>query len=187
MATLNKVKEYIAMQFDSELICVKEAYIDGKGWIPLWDTEKYGKQSEESMLRHVDNLILAGATNFAFEYKSERYDHPSIADFSVSTLMIQSISPIEEESVEDASYEFRFNGCKHLDYRPVYSAKRQVFHTGGLFWLRGVHDNPRMVQFCLKKGRLTGCEACSSESNKQCNDYEEVIHIVKVPKIEFNS
>jgi hypothetical protein len=35
----------------------------------------------------------------------------------------------------------------------------------GLFWLRD--QEPSMVQFCKLKGRLYGCQACLSESNKQ--------------------
>lgn len=77
-----------------------------------------------------------------------------------------------------------FKGCEYLDFEPKYDAKRQ--QTGmGLFWMR--EREPSMVQFCKKRGRLYGCQACLSESNKQCSDFNEVEHAVQVPVEELES
>jgi hypothetical protein len=75
-----------------------------------------------------------------------------------------------------------FKGCAHLDFDPHYTAKRQLTNMG-LFWLRD--QEPSMVQFCKLKGRLYGCQACLSESNKQCNSYEEIEHNINLPTKEI--
>lgn len=76
----------------------------------------------------------------------------------------------------------KFKGCEFLDFSPNYAAKRQQTSMG-LFWMRDA--SPSMVQFCKKKGRLYGCDACLSEANKQCNSYAEVTHEIELPIAEL--
>ena len=78
----------------------------------------------------------------------------------------------------------KFTGCEHLDFEPVYAAKRQLTPKG-LFWLRVAQ--PSMVQYCKKKGIIYGCESCLSEKNKQCNSYREVGHTIHVPTEELET
>jgi hypothetical protein len=78
-----------------------------------------------------------------------------------------------------------FCGCKHLDFRAVYAAKRQQTPMG-LFWLRP-SERLSMVQFCLLKGRIYGCESCLSKGTAQCLLYEEIVHEIDVPIAELES
>lgn len=70
-----------------------------------------------------------------------------------------------------------FTGCRHLNFKPEFSAKRQLTNKG-LFWMREIE--PSMVQFCNQRGRIYGCESCLTEKDKQCNDYEEILHKIEV-------
>jgi len=85
--------------------------------------------------------------------------------------------------------EIKFTGCKHLDFAPNYTAKRQMMGNGCLFWMRKVEPSlPAMVQFCKLRGRLNYPEACvCSQKNAQCNDYEEYLHVINVTKEELES
>jgi len=85
-------------------------------------------------------------------------------------------------AIETTKVEFK--GCEHLDFDPNYSAKRQATQKG-LFWMRSIE--PSMVQFCKKRGRVYGCQACLSEDEKGCNDYIETTHIVELPIAELEN
>lgn len=80
--------------------------------------------------------------------------------------------------------KIEFKGCKHLDFDPNYAAKRQLTEHG-LFWLR--EQQPSMVQFCKKRGRLNGCKSCLSERYRSCSEYEEITHIIDLPIAELES
>ncbi|PHS35693.1 MAG: hypothetical protein COA82_03520 [Alkaliphilus sp.] len=89
----------------------------------------------------------------------------------------------------DEIYNFRFQACKYLDFKPSYAnCKRQAVSNGKLFWLRMNQPagNPTMVQFCSKRGRLNTGGACLHEAAKLCSSYEQVEHIINVPKDEID-
>lgn len=77
-----------------------------------------------------------------------------------------------------------FTGCKHLDFEPNYDAIRQVTPMG-LFWMR--KQEPSMVQFCKRRGRLYGPLACLGSENARCGDYEESEHFIELPLAELES
>ena len=90
--------------------------------------------------------------------------------------------------------KIKFKGCKDLDFSDNYrpACKRQLIKLGTdskLFWMRPDYgeNNPLMVQFCKKRGRLNNPELCLSESHSMCSDYEEIEHIVSVDKEELES
>ena len=79
----------------------------------------------------------------------------------------------------------KFNACEHLDFSDNYSAKKDLISCNGLIkvcWNRPVPDNsyPALVQFCKKRGRLNSPYSCLCEPLKQCNDYNDIEHIVKI-------
>jgi len=83
-----------------------------------------------------------------------------------------------------------FTACEHLDFEPKYAGcKRQMLGNGKLFWMRPDYgtDNPRMVQFCKKRGRLNNPESCTKEGNAQCSDYKEFNHVIEIEKEEIES
>lgn len=81
-----------------------------------------------------------------------------------------------------------FEACESLDFKPNYTAKRQMLAGGKLFWIRPVLDSsyPSMVQFCKKRGRQNSPTACLCEKDKMCNDYKTISHIIEVPKEELD-
>lgn len=161
--------------------------MDGKGWIQVWDQSKWGLQSEGLMLRDIEMLITAGATKFQFEYLLDGNTSTSFVEFEKGALMspVEGSSPSKEH--EGDYYRFEFKGCMYLDFTENYDAKRQALHDGSLFWLRDQTQNPSMVQFCTKKGRLGGCGSCKSKDLAICSSYLEVTHKVRVPKTEIDS
>jgi len=83
-----------------------------------------------------------------------------------------------------------FTACEHLDFEPNYGGcKRQMIAGGKLFWMRPDYgiDNPRMVQFCKKRGRLNSPELCTKEANAQCSDYKEFNHVIEIEQEEIDS
>jgi hypothetical protein len=77
----------------------------------------------------------------------------------------------------------KFTGCKYLDFKTEYTAKKEVIANGNqpkVFWLRKVPDPscPSMVQFCSQRGRLNHPDACICLEKAMCNDYIEVEHNV---------
>ena len=83
-----------------------------------------------------------------------------------------------------------FTGCEHLDFDKEYvGCKRQMMGNGKLFWMRPDYgmDNPRMVQFCKKRGRLNSPESCLCKENAVCSDYVDFNHNIEIEKEEIES
>lgn len=81
--------------------------------------------------------------------------------------------------------ELTFTGCKHLDYSDNYAAKKEPISVNGetkSCWHRPVLDEtyPALVQFCKLRGRMNHPEMCLCEETKQCSDYNEIQHKVKL-------
>lgn len=72
----------------------------------------------------------------------------------------------------------KFTACNHLRFDDAFpKAQKQVLANGKVFWLRDT-DTPRMVQFCMLRGRLNSPESCLSAGTARCSHYEEVEHDV---------
>lgn len=90
--------------------------------------------------------------------------------------------------------EVKFTACEHLDFEPKYAGcKRQMLGQisgdGKLFWMRPNYgmDNPTMVQFCKKRGRLNNPESCLKKENAVCSDYKEFNHVIEIEEKEIES
>lgn len=83
-----------------------------------------------------------------------------------------------------------FTACKWLDYNDSYSATKNLISSDKItkvVWDRRPSDNPRLVQFCTKRGRMNGPECCLSKLTAMCRDYEEIEHAVPLEKIELRT
>jgi len=76
-----------------------------------------------------------------------------------------------------------FSGCKHLNYEDHFTARKQLLSGDRVFWMRDVlyEDDPRMVQFCKKRGRINDPERCFTADKTCCSDFSPVQHRVVVP------
>ena len=49
------------------------------------------------------------------------------------------------------------------------------------------NGNPRMVQYCKKRGRINNCASCLFEANAVCSDYVDFNHVIEIEKEEIES
>jgi hypothetical protein len=85
--------------------------------------------------------------------------------------------------------EFRFRGCKYLEFnKKEYPSCRRVpvgRDMSYLCWERPAHANFELCQFCkMGRRRINDYMFCLDISAK-CKKYEEIEHIVSVPVSEI--
>lgn len=85
MCNLSKVTQYVSSQTGAILISLKEAYIEGKGWIKVAVPTVMAFHTLIDIERNVNMMIAAGATRFGFLIKNED-GSTTTADFSLNEL-----------------------------------------------------------------------------------------------------
>lgn len=89
MVTLQKIKNHLAdnpLSAHGKLIRLKEAWVQGKGWIQMPRPTFLG-HTESDICQAVQCAIDFGATKLGFEIKYPEYPHPATADFSVKEVL----------------------------------------------------------------------------------------------------
>ena len=93
MVTLQKVKKHLAENPLSangklvRLVRLKEAWVEGRGWIQMPTPLASGVHFESDICQMVKTAIDFGATKLGFEIKYPEYHHPATADFSVNEVL----------------------------------------------------------------------------------------------------
>lgn len=90
MVTLQKVKKHIAdnpLLSDGKIVCLKEAWVEGKGWIQMPRPAAIAFHLEGDICQMTQSAIDFGATKLGFEIKYPEYPHPSTADFLVKDVL----------------------------------------------------------------------------------------------------
>ena len=90
MVTLEKVKASLAgnpLSAHGKLTHLKEAWVEGKGWIQMPRATFLGLHTEYDICQTVQTAIDFGATKLGFEIKYPECPHPATADFSVKEVL----------------------------------------------------------------------------------------------------
>lgn len=90
MVTLEKVKKHILdnpLLGAAKIIRLKEAWVEGKGWIQMPRPAAIGLHLESDICHMTQTAIDFGATKLGFEIKYPQFQHPATADFSVKEVL----------------------------------------------------------------------------------------------------